>query len=175
MLSLGSFAGVSVWDRASGSGFAALAAHKFLHAVHAQVHVRSEKAAPIQPKIDFTSRGEGRLDLGFGAERKQQGLGKMDSGQRSWPALRACGELRPAEAIKARHAGALQMNTLLQGLHGLAKYLESPPLYAFSHGPAGSYEAHAYAPGRMSDGLLDHVVDDRRRWLLADRCHYGTY
>ena len=69
--------------------------------------MRSEKTAPIQPKIDFTSRGEGRLDLGFGAERKQQGLGKMDSGQRSWPALRACGELVPAQAIKAMHAGAL--------------------------------------------------------------------
>ena len=63
-----------------------------------QVRVRTEKAAPIQPKIDFTSRGEGRLDLGFGAERKQQGLGAMGSEQHSWPALRACGQHNSPQA-----------------------------------------------------------------------------
>ena len=57
-----------------------------------QVRVKAEQAAAIQPKIDFTSRGEGRLDLGFGAERKQQGMGELASGLHSWPALRACGE-----------------------------------------------------------------------------------
>ncbi len=56
-----------------------------------QVRVKAEQAAAIQPKINFTSRGEGRLDLGFGAERKNQGLGELSSGQHSWAALRACG------------------------------------------------------------------------------------
>ncbi|KAK9861889.1 hypothetical protein WJX84_003839 [Apatococcus fuscideae] len=68
------------------------------------VHVKEQKFDAIQPKIEFTSRGVGRLDLGFGAERKQQGLKGIGVGQHTWPALRACGAgfwLRDASMARA--------------------------------------------------------------------------